>query len=436
MSPLDFEFEWKKKEQQIASYFGQNKFSMLFFFLVFLCFAIASQSLWTASNYPLWANLFIVQDRYWASLILISLAFVAFPISKKYYPYFLFFSLAASWLLPIYFLHSLRWASIFPILYIGFNGLLNQRLPKHHLLTFFINLVTFFGVLLGLAADSIQSHDAKMLQYYSILHTEFLFLFFLQLNFQRNKNLSFCFSPTHLYAPFPIPEESTSESTRPWSTEKNEKKMLFVRGTLQILQSQLIFVVLFWIAKSNLLPSTENSFLHYYFFLFLIVGAMKVVTGLLWLYGFKTPSASYFLFLAKSPLETWQRGSVFIAKFIFSSIYLPLWKIFRNSFFASAVVVTFIAFHLFLFHEWVQRSILSSIFPALPLPSQNMEALTQKCLWLCLWVLWIVFFQIFILTRPFFNTKSIGPWLLILLTQAGNMSIIPLTSWLSKILFS
>lgn len=436
MSPLDFEFEWKKKEEQIASFFDQNKFSILFFLLVFLVFTFASRTLWTSSNYPLWTNLFIIQDRYWASLILISLAFVAYHIPKKYHPSFLFFSMAVSWLLPIYYLHSLRWASALPILYIAFNSFINKKLPGHRLVSLFINFTSFFGVLLGLAADSIHSHDFKMLQYYSILHTEFLFLFFVQLNFQNDRNLALCFSPTHLYAPLPIPEESFAQAFNRSKSGQNEKKSLFVRGALQLVQSQLIFVAIFLIARSNFLASAENSFLHYYFFLFLIVGAMKVVTGLLWLYGFKTPSASYFLFLAKSPLETWQRGSVFVAKFIFSSIYLPIWKIFRKSLIASGVVVTFIAFHVFLFHELVLRSLLSWFFPALQLPVQNLQALTQQSIWLGLWVLWIIFFQFFISPRPFFRTKSIGPWLLILLTQIGNMNIIPLTSLLTKVLFN
>lgn len=428
MSPNQFEFKWKTVEDKITSYFVQSNFSFLIFLTVLSGLSYLLLPLWQSSDYPAWARLNLAQDRYWASLTIIIGSLFFYFIPQKITNIYLIFILCLSWFIPVYLLDSLRISSLYPILYILINSILIFKFKEYKkslliICTFlFLILVVLFGL------DVELSKKGKLFQYFSLIHFEMLFFYFIQTIYQQNFNFIFNFNPLQLYSPIPIPAESE------FIQNKQFKKTYFVKGMIEIAQSVLLFSCLFISLKVDFLKRQDSIIIQYVVFLFFVIAVMKSLHGILWLFGFKTPSATHFVLLAKSPLETWQRGSTFVAKFIFNAIYFPLWKAFRSQFFAVTGVLLFVFFHLFILHDILLKNILILFFPAFQTMPASFHQLSQQLIWFLVWFLWIMGFMFSFQRIEYFKKSAFGQWLLIVFTHIGNMLIMPLGFYLTQLL--
>lgn len=428
MSPNQFEFKWKNFEDKISNYFVQSNLRFLIFLAALTCLSYLLFPLWQLSEYPVWSRLNLAQDRYWASLTIIvgSLFFIFIP--AKITNIYLILILCLSWLIPVYLLDSLRISSLLPILYILINSMLIFKFKEYKksllvICTFlFLVLVVLFGL------DVEVSKKGKLFQYFSLIHFEMLFFYFIQTVYQKNFNFIFNFNPLQLYSPVPIPAESE------FLQNKQLKKTYFIKGFIEIAQSMLLFGCIFISLRIEYFKKLDSILIQYVIFLFFVIAVMKSLHGILWIFGFKTPSATHFVLLAKSPLETWQRGSTFIAKFVFNAIYFPLWKIFRNQFFAFAGVLVFVFFHLFILHDIFLKNILILFFPTFQTIPTNIHQLSQQFIWFLVWFLWIIVFMFTFQKIEFFKKSLTGQWLLIVLTHIGNMLIMPLAFYLTQLL--
>lgn len=431
-TPVTLEKIWIDTENKIAEKLSTFSAIVLFFSLFFLGGAYFGYGTWTTLPLPAWGRFFIAQDRYWASIVLLAGAFFHYLLNPKGKLNILVLSsiVTASWLFPLSKLQAIRIEAFYPILFVFLCSSILKfvKTKKVFLLFFFIGI--FILLVFGLYQAAATTHNGKVLQYFSVLHLDVLLLYFIQRLFVgQNLEPDFDFNPLQLYLPLPIPAESTL------SSKKAERKLLFVKGCIQIAQAQIIFLILLTIVSKQYFRETENPYSHYLVFLFLVACGMKMVTGLLWAYGFKTPPASYFIFLAKSPLEIWQRGSTYLAKFAFFNIYLPIWKRVRNSFFPSAAVLAFVFFHLFFFHEVLIKKIISLFIPGIVVAGLSPEVLMQQLIWLAIWLIWIFCFLFVLKKYPLAIHGRFSSWFLVLLTHLGSASVIPVTFYLMERIF-
>lgn len=428
MSPNQFEFKWKTAEDKITNYFVQSNFSFLMFLTVLAGFSYLLFPLWQSSEYPGWARLNLAQDRYWASLTIIIGSLLYYFIPSKITNIYLILIVCLSWFIPVYLLDSLRISSVFPVLYILINSILIFKFKEYKKSLLFVCTFLFLILVVLVGLDVEISKKGKLFQYFSLIHFEMLFFYFVQTIYQQNFNFTFNFNPLQLYSPVPIPTESE------FLQNTQLKKSYFIKGFIEIAQSCLLFYGIFMALRIDYFKRQDFIIIQYIIFLFFVIAVMKSLHGILWIFGFKTPSATHFVLLAKSPLETWQRGSVFLAKFIFNTIYFPLWKVFRNQFFAIAGVLIFIFFHLFVLHDILLKNILILFFPTFQTLPTNFHQLSQQLIWFLIWFLWIIVFMFTFQKIEFFKKSSSGQWLLIALTHIGNMLMMPLAFYLTQLL--
>lgn len=428
MTPTEIEKYINSNEELLVRKIMSFKYSFIYILIILSGILYFSLPLWTQFEYPKWSKFFIAQDRTWALIILIVGSFLVYLTNQKLKAFISFLIVSCSWLIPIYILGSFRWQSFAPIFFILINFGFLKLFKKKQLFSLIFVFITFIGLVVFLGYDVNQNNDGKIFQYFSILHIEVVLFFFINLIYSKNLiNLS-CFNPLQLFSPLPIPDETTIV------IDDTDKKFYFFKGILYIIQSQIIFVSMMLLFKSNTFKEPPSIPIQFYFFILFITASLKVCSGLLWMYGYKAPSTSYFFALAKSPLEAWQRGSVFFAKFIFSKIYLPIWIKFRSNLFAIIGSVLFISLHLFLLHEFVLSHLLAYLFPKLNFIASTWLSLKQQSYWILLWLLWIIAFELTFKKNNFFTKTKTGNWLLVIFTHVGNMSIIPIAMLLSNIL--
>jgi hypothetical protein len=194
--------------------------------------------------------------------------------------------------------------------------------------------------------------------------------------------------------------------------------------------AQSIFLIQILYYRGLKIGQQPEPYMQYLLFIFFIVAMMKSVTGLLWIYGINSMSATHFLVLAKSPLEVWQRGSVFIADFLFNKIYLPVWRRFRNLWLSSILVIVAIFVHLFVFHEVLIKTILRFQFGDVYFSIISFSEIFQWLIWALVWLVWIGIFSVFLKLTQAWHQNRLFLWLLVLLTHLGSSAIFPVVTYL------
>lgn len=428
MSPIETENKIITFENKLIQKFASHQYAVLITGIILLIFLYFTLPLWTQSEYPKWSKFFIAQDRTWALIILIVGSFFVYFVKPKYQTYLSLAFITSSWVIPLNILGSFRWEILAPIIFILGNYFFLKKFRKYHLVSLAFVAVLFLCLILFLGFDANKNHDGKVFQYFSVLHIEVILFFFINSIFSKSTHDQLSFNPLQLFAPLPIPDESYIINN------KTEKKTNFIKGALYIIEAQFIFMALIALFRFEPFKESPSVPIQFYLFILFISASLKVCSGLLWMYGIQSPPTSYFLLLAKSPLETWQRGSLFFAKFIFSKIYLPLWIRTRNNLISTLASIMFVALNLFILHEFILGNLLSFLFPNLKFMVSTWFSLKQQTLWLGLWILWIFLFEHTFKKINFLSKTSIGNWILLLLTHLGNMSIIPVMLFLSDIL--
>jgi hypothetical protein len=428
--PTQLESKWIQIENKVSEKLSLFTLTPFVFFILYLVASFAIYHNLLNLSLPAWGRFFIFQDRYWASVVLVGGAFLFRLLSLRLRGKFLFLSflLIASWFIPLYKLGALGSAALYPLLFIGACLFILQFLQNKMLC-----ISSFIGFYLllnwGLYESAVRTHNGKILQYFSVLHLDVILLYFINRLFAgKDLNRLFDLNPLQLFAPLPIPRDSQVLES------KSRSRLYFVKGAFQIIQSQLLLALVFKFSSLEFIKISENPLIHYFVFIFTVICGMKMMTGILWMFGFQVPVASYFLLLAKSPLEIWQRGSTYLAKFTFDNIYFPLWKKYRRNPISIAVTVLFVFLHLFFFHEVFLKSVMEQFNPNLLPFHFDTHLLLQQIIWLLVWLTWILLFPKIKQGVQNLLGENRGAWVLILLTHTTCALIIPLTFYLMKIL--
>lgn len=429
MGPQEFESAWIRKEQKIVDLLTHIPGKKPLLLVAFLFFVYLTFDLWTQSQFPKWSRFYIAQDRLWATYILVGFSFIPLFINQlRNSSIFLVMVVALSWLYPVSRLGPLTWGAFLPIVFLVLGAVVINSGKWSRWLKLGILFILFLSLVSFLTYEALQFQNNKILLYFSNLHLDLLFIYFIGALFNSTKvSYQIHFNPLQLMSPLPLPEKTQICATM---TDYNKQ---FVQGMIELLQAQIIFIILIVSYQSFYVKTTVNPLVHYFLFLGFIVAAMKCISALLWIYGIKSIPATYFLVLAKSPIEVWQRGAVYLADFIFNVVYMPVWKYFRKQWLAAVFVIFAILFHMFLFHEFLVKSILRFLFGSENFGTFNLSDFRSQALWIGVWLAWIGLFFVFQkLTRRWHKLKPFQ-WLLIILTHLGSAFVIPLVSYLGRI---
>lgn len=427
LGPHAFETKWNSFENRIVESLSKKKWILPLITLLYFTGAFFLYDIWTQAHFPSWARFNIIQDRLWAAYILLSFSFAPLFIKTlRHQPLFLFFVVAVSWLFPISKIGDITLTAFLPLLFL----LVGSWLVKINKASVWLKTVILFFLYCALVSILtkevlINPSSGKILLYFSNIHMDLLLLFFIGVTFNtRPFPLSIHYNPLQMFSPLPLPDSTTL------AIEDSRYTQQFIRGIIELILSQALFVIVIMAYRSEMVATTTNPFIHYLLFLFVIVGAMKMVTSVLWIYGINSPSATYFFILAKSPIEIWQRGSVFIADFLFNKLYMPIWKKFRNLWLSSAVVIFAVLFHLFIFHELLIKSWLRWQFGDLLFGRFGTAEIKLWGFWLLTWIAFILIFSGFQKLTSRWHRQELFQWLLILITHIGCASIFPIVYYL------
>lgn len=426
-APKKFEDAWILHESNLVENLSKKKWNKPLLFFLTAIFSYFVHDLWTQNTFPQWSRFYLVQDKLWASYALIFLSFVPLFIPKfRSSAIFLLCAVSASWLYPIYKLGLISANSILPIFYLLVCALICRLQKLNSWIKFSIVVLLFLGLVSTMTKNAIAAGNGKLLLYFSNIHLDLILLYFVGVIFsQKSWPIAFHFNPLQLLAPNPLPETSQVASSPDYEKQ-------FTKGILNILVAQIIFVLIIFALTTESIAQTTNPLVYYILFVATVIGAMKMASALLWIYGFKTISATYFLVLAKSPIEIWQRGAVFIADFLFNQVYLPLWKRFRSSAVASAALVVAVLVHVFMFRELLVKSLLRWQFGEFFGSFGKAEAV-QWGLWVLVWLAWIGIFSFITKLTKSFHKYPGFQWLLIVLTHLGSALIFPIVFYLARI---
>lgn len=423
MHPQLIEDGFKKLESSLCDFVAKKPaldfiFALLITFYIYLSYNIWSQPLENGNP------LLFAQDRFWAIVAIAPFAFLSFYVSSKIQTALLVITVTASWILPLYKMESLTWFAAIPLLFlavisllfrISFTSSLARSMRAFMILLLF--LVSFWGI----SKAPQFSGDAKIFMYFVFLHAEILaVIFFLRSLQSRKPQTQQIWNPLQLVGPLPWPESNT--------VTREEARVLRARGWLEIFRGQLTFM--FIVLMFRYIPVYDNwngRLVSYLGFIFAVSGGMAVISGFQHIFGFAVPPASNFIFFAKSPLEIWQRGSTYMARFLFETLFFPLWKRTRTFAIPTIVVGLVVFFHLFFFHDLVLRSLLVKLSPHLPIAKPQIENyLWQPLIWSGLWLVWILIFEWGLKKTPLRQWV----WILIALTHLGSSQILWLSQWL------
>lgn len=428
-APKDIEIAWTKTEDKLADFLEKKKWHKAFLFFASLIIAYFSYGLWAQNSFPPWSRFNLVQDRLWATYVLIFLSFIPLFIHQlRHSVLFLLFAVSIAWLFPIYKIDALSLNAIAPIIYlVACAVIVNIKFLARFLKAALIVLL-FLGLVSWVTRNAILSENSKLILYFSNLHLDLLLLYFIGSIFNKKPfPNSLHFNPLQLIAPSPLPEQLEMKNNS--SYEKQ-----FIKGMLGIFNAQFIFVFLIFLLTQDAIARNTNPLLYYCVFILTIVAAMKMVSSLLWIYGIKTVSATYFLILAKSPIEVWQRGSVFVADFLFNKIYLPIWKRSRSITLAAIATVFSVLVHVFVFHEMLIKTLLRYQFGDFLFGSFGLNQALQWGIWVAIWLVWILIFSIFLKTTKPLHSISVFQWILVFLTHIGSALVFPIVFQLSTII--
>jgi hypothetical protein len=418
ISPIGLEQNLKNLEKKVAEFLAAKKLFLPVAFLFSLLFCWFCYPFWSQAM-PAWSRFFIAQDRVYGVFTLLAGFFISMVLPRNWRPAFHLLILLAAWLIPCFFLKVFRPIIWGPIIYLAVNAVVLRR-PRpgnlHKFLSAFVVLGTFAVLVWALGWDAETSRDYRFFRFFWTLHLEILTLFFLAQSFQKSSlPFSISLNPLQLISPMTWPPEMKLES------DEGKQKYLRALGFFQLIVAQVIFWILLIVVPHIPVTFTPvNSILHYTVFVFFAMAALGVVSAFVHLFGYQAPDATYFMILAKSPLEIWQRGSTYTAQFFFRNIYFPIWVRSRRTWLAASVLVLAIFFNLYLFHDFFLRELLRWVAPTLPvIVGTAAQTFVLPALWMLSWLIWILAFHF--MTRIFaFLRTGWGLWIAVLLTHLGS----------------
>ncbi len=426
MSPVAFEQKFLAFEKSCIEKLSRGS-GFLWFALVWgVLNSWLSYSVW-ARPQPDWSRFFLAQDRYWGAATLFFGFYFSFVIPHQIRVYFHRILFVIVWLVPCYLLKIERPIVLAPVLYVVICTVAlswPRSLWTRKIVAALVVLFTFVGLLWWLGKDAELAKDYRLFRFFWVLHLEMLLIYFLRESFRAPKiSLSVALNPLQLFSPLPWPTDLTL------AEKKWEIRSLQVSGLMQIIFAQLLFWILLLTVPS--LPvdiPVLGHLLQYVTFVIFATAALNCVSGMLRMFGFRAADATYFLVLAKSPLEIWQRGSTYMAQFLFQVVFFPIWKQTRKMWVAGGVLAILVLIHIYFFHELFLRELLRWLAPTLPIAQTSWDQIIWlPVFWFLSWMIWMTAFYLLTKAFRFLKTEN-GAWVAILLTHLGSSQIF----WLAK----
>ncbi|MGZ5279373.1 MAG: hypothetical protein ACXWC9_05500 [Pseudobdellovibrionaceae bacterium] len=404
-----------------------EKFSRSSWFLILVLIAVAlyswlSYPVW-AQTQPGWSRFFLAQDRYWSAVTLFFGFYLGFVLPFSWRKYFYQILFAAIWLVPCFVLKIYRPIIVAPIAFVALNTfwLLLPRVTWSRKIGAAGFVAASFVLLLWLIGlDAEISQDYRLFRFFWVLHLEMLLLYFLRESFRSQAILpSISLNPLQLFAPLPWP------TTLSRADSKAEIRTLQVSGLIQLVFAQtLFFLLLIAVPKLPVEIPYLGNMLQYAAFIFFATAAFNIVSGSLRIFGFRAGDATYFLALSKSPLEIWQRGSAYMAQFLFQVVFFPIWKQTRKLWLAGTVLALLVLIQIYFFHELFLRELLRWLAPTLPIAETQWEQIFWiPIFWMSCWLVWIGLFHALTKVFRFLKTEH-GAWVAIFLTHLGSSQIL------------
>ncbi len=375
--------------------------------------------------YPTWTRFNILQDRFWLDLVVVSLSVLSLWVSNSLRNLFFMLTILSAWFFSCYKLNSLDLSSLVLPLYFAAMFLIFKFFPNRKYLKFSASIILFILTAHLIGILSLQKSDYRIFQFFWTLHPEYLLLHFCFWSFGSQTWVAV--APHNIATPVPLPLESSVASL------PNEQKYTFSKGFYNLLFSVSTFA--FTMKLLSIQMIFENPFLQsiysYFIFLLCVVAGFNMTNALLRLHLVKVPDATFFVFLAKSPLELWSRGSVYIYRFFMQAIYLPVYRKTRSLALTLSFCFVAIFINLFFFHDIALRVLFRSILPTMPISSMDyVDFLVSSFIWL---ILWFLFSAIFYFIRKFlFRGKVWFDWTCILATHLLSSQVTFMAGFLNS----
>ena len=345
----------------------------------------------TPSPFGVRIDLFLDRKILYSALCTGALLFYYFPTS--WFGILRYLTLTFSWVFACYWIMEPGWSmTAIPLCALGGYVLLRYSQKSRFLAITGAPLFIVFFLAIGylLAHEAATKNNSQVLKLFWILHPQMYLLFVvywvLAVNLPAKED--FAFVPTNFAWSTLWPEETT------FCLEKVEQKKLWWKGIWNCYTGAFLFAIAF--LEKNLLASLHAQGFaatlgHYTYFILFLIASFSQVVGMSRLFGVNCPDPTYFMILAKTPMETWQRGSTYLYRFFFRHIYLPLYRLFRNYTLAVLVSFVLVIIHMMLFQEIFIRSFYALLVPELRAPPLNLlSSLLFSTSWAGLWLILII----------------------------------------------
>lgn len=346
----------------------------------------------TPSPFGVRIDLFLERKILYSALCTGALLFYYCPTS--WFGILRYLTLTFSWVLACYWIMEPGWSmAAIPLCALGGYVLLRYSQKSRSLALAGAPLFVLFFLAIGylLAHEAATKNNSQVLKLFWILHPQMylLFVVYWVLAVKLPAKENFALVPTNFAWSTLWPEETN------FCLEKVEQKKLWWKGIWNCYTGAILFAIAF--LGKNLLASLHVQglgaiFGHYTYFILFLIASFSQLAGMSRLFGVNCPDPSYFMILAKTPMETWQRGSTYLYKFFFRHIYIPLFGLFRNYIFAILASFVLVIIHMMLFQDIFIRSFYALLVPELRAPPLNLlSSLVFSISWASLWLILIIF---------------------------------------------
>lgn len=360
ISPEEFELKYRKFEQRISSTLAERINPLVLFIIAAatLGFILFSNHLLTNGfRYIYGGGLVIMLNVRYGILAVIALSLVYLMIPRRAQGFFQVISFFVIWTTTVHALfsdipHIWTYALTefcLPFFCLaGWTFLKIVKRTEYKRRTVLIFSVAFWAYFINLFYFLNQEHEGYSaiivrLKLYLIWIT---FLTFAFNSKTKDQDLVFSFNPFNALRGVLWPHDFKKSEAR-----KNEIRTLWWLGIMNLILGYTVLNVRLWLERSGL-PHDSHSILarsasYYCFAILADVGALNIITGAVRLFGYKVRDATNFVFLARTPADFWRRGSVYNYMFVLQYVFIPVFRVLRNSFLA-----TFFAFLFFFFNHY------------------------------------------------------------------------------------
>lgn len=414
MTPHEIENKYLSLEAKLAEFLArQGDYLRIILIALTNIFILYFTRSWWTNIYPDWARFYLLTYRFEMTIFLFTFSYLAIWLR---HPIYLMLVMLGAWMYNTYRLEITNpWILVYPFYLIFSYGLIGVIAKWQKLyLKIAVAFVVIAGFLLCMYAAGRVGFDSRssFMEMFWVLHPEYALISLLYLIVHPAPILALV--PTQICTPMPIPIQTSF-----LKKDMQALKVLWWQGCINAFQGLLFFIICMGLAQIPMSAIKLVASVHQFIYFCIFVSAsMNMVTGLIRMYGFDVVSASRFIFFANSPLDVWRRGSVYMYQMILNLIFIPVMRWTRSIILTSLACVLFIAFEMFLMHEYGVKTFYSIFFSEFSAATANAPvALWAVGYFIGGWLLLILLYRYTfeIIFKKISTAKS--AWLQILTTQ-------------------